>query len=197
MESQIGLDFARRENSIKWELVLQKDQFSFRHPKVTDCTMVASTSTLYFLIVLATASARVPDNLEEILKANRALTPIGSVGGKTFFLEPVTRSWSAALTYCKTLNMELASIQSLEENNFLKNNTFLTSSTYYWTSGRDAGTRDQYLWNTGGGKLGNFGNTFAPASQYSCLLFRAGASYGTWAGTSCSSTSYGLICQNV
>ncbi|CAL8092065.1 unnamed protein product [Orchesella dallaii] len=76
---------------------------------------------------------------------------LGNVDGKIYYAEKTRRTWHSTRVYCKDLGMELATITSQEQANFLKlaydANTF---SDQFWLGGRDSFQPRQFSWDKSG-----------------------------------------------
>ncbi|ODM92191.1 Brevican core protein, partial [Orchesella cincta] len=79
---------------------------------------------------------------------------LGQVDGKSYFYEntyPFFRNWTESGNYCKETGMELATIETVAEAEFLKSKYDPYGfNGWYWTGGRDAQLPRQFTWNSTG-----------------------------------------------
>jgi len=88
---------------------------------------------------------------EDILKANPRLTFIGTINGKSYYSDFVTRSWDNSLTYCTSIGMNFAHFASSSEISFINNKL---TPTHYWTGGYHNSAISDYRWISTGAYTG-------------------------------------------
>ncbi|CAL8098415.1 unnamed protein product [Orchesella dallaii] len=91
---------------------------------------------LFFLLVI---QVYLLFGLETRGNGKENLVDLGSVEGKTYFYNKEDRNWTASRAYCQEQGMELATVDSAAQVEFLRlqyNST--TFVAWYWIAARDA-----------------------------------------------------------
>ncbi|CAL8141073.1 unnamed protein product [Orchesella dallaii] len=79
------------------------------------------------------------------------LINLGSVDGKNYFYDKTRRTWQASRDFCIESGMELATIETPKQAEFLKSKyNYSTFSGFYKLGGRDALLARQFTWDSSG-----------------------------------------------
>jgi len=79
----------------------------------------------------------------QFLSKDSNLNYIGDRGGRSFFESPTWLNWYQSKEYCEGLGLELAVLDSAHCWDFIYYR--IEPYTVYWTAGKDAETKDQFL----------------------------------------------------
>ncbi|XP_065340154.1 galactose-specific lectin nattectin-like [Cloeon dipterum] len=121
-----------------------------------------------------------------------------SNGWRYYEASTIPLPWSAAKYECRRKGMNLVSIETREEDEFIRQHLFVNyPNEHFWTSGNDVFQEGYYYWDSTGNAVGPYRN-WAPnhpvaSTLYNCIVYSRGADL-RWAIASCSD-QYRFICE--
>ncbi|ODM94675.1 Brevican core protein [Orchesella cincta] len=129
------------------------------------------------------------------------LINLGQVEGKNYFYEQgvAGRNWTTAGKYCQESGMQLATIETQAQADFLKSKYSSDGfNYYYWTAARDAHLPREFTWNTTGTVPSEISgltwSTYNDMEYQTCVMYYANSSPGLKLYP-CDSTTSGVLCQ--
>uniref|UniRef100_A0A3F2YQ66 Uncharacterized protein n=2 Tax=Anopheles albimanus TaxID=7167 RepID=A0A3F2YQ66_ANOAL len=147
-----------------------------------------------------------PNCVEESSAPPRWTMPLLKLGEKRYYLSIFFKAnWFKALQYCRFHGMQLASIQSQEENDRLEKyvKDYGLATEHFWTSGTDLAEEGNFFWISNGrplsftnwnaGEPNNF--RYENGEEEHCLeLWNRDGKGLKWNDTPCSFETY-FICE--
>ncbi|XP_049546974.1 uncharacterized protein LOC125957954 isoform X3 [Anopheles darlingi] len=147
-----------------------------------------------------------PNCVEETSAPPRWTMPLLKLGEKRYYLSIFFKAnWFKALQYCRFHGMQLASIQSQEENDRLEKyvKDYGLATEHFWTSGTDLAEEGNFFWISNGrplsftnwnaGEPNNF--RYENGEEEHCLeLWNRDGKGLKWNDTPCSFETY-FICE--
>ncbi|XP_052566496.1 uncharacterized protein LOC120429201 isoform X5 [Culex pipiens pallens] len=154
----------------------------------------------------ASALSDCPNCVEDSSVPNRWTMPLLKLGEKRYYLSIFFKAnWFKALQYCRYHGMQLASIQSQEENDRLEKyvKDYGLAAEHFWTSGTDLAEEGSFFWISNGrplsftnwnaGEPNNF--RYENGEEEHCLeLWNRDGKGLKWNDTPCSFETY-FICE--
>ncbi|XP_053684727.1 C-type lectin 37Db-like isoform X2 [Sabethes cyaneus] len=147
-----------------------------------------------------------PNCVEDSSAPTRWTMPLLKLGEKRYYLSIFFKAnWFKALQYCRYHGMQLASIQSQEENDRLEKyvKDYGLAAEHFWTSGTDLAEEGSFFWISNGrplsftnwnaGEPNNF--RYENGEEEHCLeLWNRDGKGLKWNDTPCSFETY-FICE--
>ncbi|EJY57928.1 AAEL011612-PA [Aedes aegypti] len=147
-----------------------------------------------------------PNCVEDSSVPTRWTMPLLKLGEKRYYLSIFFKAnWFKALQYCRYHGMQLASIQSQEENDRLEKyvKDYGLAAEHFWTSGTDLAEEGSFFWISNGrplsftnwnaGEPNNF--RYENGEEEHCLeLWNRDGKGLKWNDTPCSFETY-FICE--